>query len=107
LTKVTPNWPEEIEHKIDHLKNNLNSFENQLNQISKGSSLFCGSGGNPKELEKTHKNILAFENFFYVIGVYQTKESREKVVEQVLQIVEKDKGNTSKYSVVASKVPVE
>jgi hypothetical protein len=42
---------------------------------------------------------MAFENFFYVIGVYQNKESKEKIVEQVLEIVQRDKSNASKYSV--------
>ena len=36
------------------------TFENQYNQIVKGNSLFCGSGGNPKDLEKIHKIILTY-----------------------------------------------
>jgi hypothetical protein len=54
------------------------AFESQLVQLSKGSSLFCGSSGNPKDLEKIHKVVITYEQFFYVIGVYQNKEVKDK-----------------------------
>jgi hypothetical protein len=50
IGKVVDHWPVEIDKIMDNLNSILREFDSQLAAMSKGSSLFCGSGGNPKQL---------------------------------------------------------
>lgn len=50
IGKVVDRWPVEIDKIMDNLNSILREFDSQLAAMSKGSSLFCGSGGNPKQL---------------------------------------------------------
>ncbi len=50
IGKVVDRWPAEIDKIMDNLSSILREFDSQLAALSKGSSLFCGSGGNPKQL---------------------------------------------------------
>lgn len=45
---------------LDNFKNIVDEFEEQFTQVSKGSSLFCGSSGNPKQLDQTYKRLAGY-----------------------------------------------
>ncbi len=50
----------EIDKIVDNLNSILQEFDTQLASLSKGSSFFCGSGGNPKQLENTFKRLAGY-----------------------------------------------
>lgn len=72
--------------------------------MSKGSSLFCGSSGNPKQLEQAYKRLASYQHIFTVIGAYQDKKIKEDIIEATLKVVEANqlpqsrKSLTSKYN---------
>lgn len=77
IGKLVDRWPAEIDKIIDNLNSILNEFDNQLSALSKGSSLFCGSGGNPKQLENTFKRLAGYEHIFEVIRPFQDKAIKD------------------------------
>jgi anion-transporting ArsA/GET3 family ATPase len=58
--KVADRWPAEIDKIMDNLNAILREFDTQLQALSKGSSLFCGSSGNPKQLESTFRRLAGY-----------------------------------------------
>lgn len=77
IGKVIDRWPVEIDTMIDNLNSVLNEFDNQIAALSKGSSFFCGSSGNPKQLENTFKRLSGYEHVFYIIRPFQDKLIKE------------------------------
>lgn len=78
--KVIDRWPAEIDKIMDNLNAILREFDTQLQAMSKGSSLFCGSGGNPKQLESTFRRLAGYEHIFEIIRPFQDKQIREDIV---------------------------
>lgn len=91
LGKVAPIWPPEIERIVDNMKSVLEEFESHISQMSKGSSIFCGSSGNPKQLDQVYKRVLSYEYIFNIIGVYQDKKIKEDIVSNVIELLDKEK----------------
>jgi hypothetical protein len=50
LGKLEPRWPKDVENVVDNLRSILQEFETTLVAVGKGSSFFCGSSTNPKQL---------------------------------------------------------
>lgn len=64
IGKIIDRWPAEIDKIMDNLNSILKEFDTQLQALSKGSSLFCGSSGNPKQLESIFKRLAGYEHIF-------------------------------------------
>lgn len=79
----------EIEKIVDNLNSILQEFDNQLTALSKGSSFFCGSGGNPKQLESTFKRLAGYEHIFEIIRPFQDKIIKQNIISQYEQEREK------------------
>ncbi len=80
IGKVVDRWPAEIDKIMDNLHSILREFDSQLQALSKGSSIFCGSGGNPKQLESTFRRLAGYERVFEIIRPFQDKQIREDIV---------------------------
>ena len=80
IGKLADRWPAEVDKMMDNLNSTLKEFDNQIAAMNKGSSLFCGSGGNPKQLESTFKRLAGYEHIFEVIRPFQDKQIREDIV---------------------------
>jgi len=71
--------------------------------MSKGSSLFCGSSGNPKQLENTFRRLAGYEHIFTVIRPFQDRQIRDDIVARYEYDREKN-DNSKKLS--SSKSPI-
>jgi hypothetical protein len=60
MGKVDPFWPQEVEKIVDNLKSIVMELEGQLIAIGKGSSLFCGTSANPKQLENIFRRLAGY-----------------------------------------------
>ena len=65
---------------VDNLKIVLQEFETTLIAIAKGSSFFCGSGANPKQLESIFGRLTGYEHIFSIIRPFQDKQIRDDIV---------------------------
>lgn len=75
----------EIDKIVDNLNSILQEFDTQLAALSKGSSIFCGSGGNPKQLESIFKRLAGYEHIFEIIRPFQDKVIKQSIIAQYEQ----------------------
>lgn len=80
MGKVGERWPSEVDKLVDNLKAILTEFEAQLTSLAKGSSLFCGSSGSPKQLEGTFRRLAGYEHIFTVIRPFQDRQIRDDII---------------------------
>lgn len=96
MGKLLPRWPVEIEKIVDNLRGVLQEFENTLIAVGKGSSFFCGSSTNPKQLENIYSRLIGYERLFEIVRPFQDRQIRDDIIAKYEE--ERSKFDTSRKS---------
>lgn len=82
IARTLPRWPQEVEKIVDNLRSILQEFENTLIAIGKGTSFFCGSSTNPKQLDNIFNRLVGYEHTFEVISPFQDQSIKNNILSQ-------------------------